>query len=71
MEALTYTNKERIRMHRDQQIIAAFGDLRRAYPDAPAARIIRTIAASGRFKLGEAGLKRVLYVNGIRTSKNA
>lgn len=71
MEMLTYTNKERLRMNRDQQILAEYRALRKAYPAAPAARIIRTIATGGKFKLTEAGLKRVLYANGVRATKNA
>ena len=59
------TNKQRIKAHRDQQVAAAFRDLRRENPGASAAAIVRTIVASGKFKLSDPGIKRVLYATGI------
>lgn len=70
---IVLTNKQRIQAHRDQQVAAAFRDLRRENPGASAAAIIRTLVASGRFKLSDPGMKRVLYAVGIlpENRKNA
>lgn len=62
---IVLTNKQRVMAHRDQQVAAAFRDLRRENPDASAAAIIRTLVASGTFKLSDPGMKRVLYRVGI------
>lgn len=72
MEMLTPTNKERIRANRDRQISADFRTLRKAYPKASAAKIIRTICASNKYNLTEPGIKRVLYATGtLDTRKTA
>lgn len=73
MEMLIPTNKERQRMNRDQSIADYFRSLRKAYPGAPAARIIRTIASSGKFSLSEPAIKQILYRTGtiVPNRKNA
>lgn len=70
MEILTPTNKERIRANRDRQISAEFRTLRKAYPNASAAKIIRTICASNKYNLTEPAIKRVLYATGTIVSRN-
>ena len=62
---IVLTNKQRIQAHRDQQVVAAFRDLRIENPGASAAAIVRTIVASGKFKLTDHGIKRVLYASGV------
>jgi len=64
MTPLAQTTKQRIREHRDQQVVAEYQAYRNAYPEAPAAQLIRTIALSGKFNLSEPGLKRILYRTG-------
>lgn len=70
MEMLTPTNKERMRANRDRQISTEFRILRKAYPNASAAKIIRTICASNKYDLTEPGIKRVLYASGTITPKS-
>lgn len=62
---IVLTNKQRVLAHRDQQVAAAFRSLRKENPDASAAAIVRTLVASGKFKLSDPGMKRVLYSVGI------
>lgn len=62
---IVLTTKQRIQAHRDQQVAAAFRNLRRENPGTSAAAIVRTIVASGTFKYTEAGMKRVLYRAGV------
>lgn len=70
---IVLTTKQRVLAHRDQQVAAAFRELRRENPDASAAAIVRTLVAAGRFKLSEPGMKRVLYGTGTlpENRKNA
>lgn len=62
---IVLTNKQRVMAHRDQQVAAAFRNLRQENPDASAAAIVRTIVASGTFNLSDPGIKRILYRVGI------
>ena len=68
---LVLTNQQRLKIDRDQQIVAAFGQLRHDNPDASAAAIIRTLVASGRFKLTKPGIARVLYATGTLPEKRS
>ena len=61
MTELVYTNKERVRMHEDQRIAEMYREMVGAYPNATQARIIRSIAASGKFKSKSfAGIRQAL-----------
>lgn len=73
MTLLTQTPKEQERAQRDRRVAAEFQTLRKAYPTASAARIIRTIAMGGKFSLSEPGIKQILYRTGTITPnrKNA
>ena len=64
MTILTPTPKEREREQRDRRISAEFIALRKAYPEASAARLIRTIAQGGKTQLSQPGIKQILYRTG-------
>lgn len=71
MTELIITKTERLRMHEDQRIAAEFQAMRAAYPDAATSRIVRSLAASGKFKSKSfAGIRSALLRTGtINTSK--
>lgn len=73
MTLLAQTNKEQDRAQRDSRVAAEYRALRKAYPSASAARIIRTIAQGGKFSLSEPGIKQILYRTGtiVPNRKNA
>lgn len=61
MQLLQLTDTERRRAAEDQRIAAEFKALRRAYPEASAFRIIRTLAGSGRYQSKSiAGIRNAL-----------
>ena len=62
---LILTTKQQNRARRDQQIAANFDALRKHNPTASAAAIIRTIAATGKFKLSPIGNQKVLERQGV------
>ena len=69
MTILAKTDKQRKRDQRDRLLAAKFKAFRNAYPDAPDAQIVRTIAQGGEFNLSEPGIKRILYANGVIVAK--
>lgn len=70
MTLLAKTDKQRKRDQRDRLLAAEFRAFRKAYPDAPDAQIVRTIAQAGKFNLSEPGIKRILYATGTLTPKS-
>lgn len=50
MTELILTQTERMRIDQDQRIAREFKDMTAAHPDASPARIMRSIAASGKYK---------------------
>ena len=69
MTLLAKTTKQLKREQRDRLVAAEFLSYRKAYPDAPARQIVRTIAQAGKFDLSEPGIVRVLYKTGAMTAK--
>ncbi|MCR5071179.1 MAG: hypothetical protein K6A62_04560 [Bacteroidales bacterium] len=61
MNTLQLTTKEKARAARNERIICDYQALRAEQPAAPSARIIRTIASTGKYNLSEEGIKQVLY----------
>lgn len=69
MTLLAKTDKQITRDHRDNAVAAEFLTIRKAYPTASVATIVRTMFKSQKFDLSEPGIKRVLYRTGAITPK--
>lgn len=50
MTELIITEAQRLRMHEDQRISAEFRAMREAHPEASPSRIMRSIAAAGKYR---------------------
>ncbi len=64
MTHLIKTDKQLARDRRDRLVAAEFTAYRKANPDAPVARIVRTMVQEDKFHLSEPGIKRILYRTG-------
>lgn len=71
MTELIHTEHERLRAHEDQRILAEFSAMRAQHPDAADMRIIRSIAASGKFTpKSMTGVRNALIRVGAITPKS-
>lgn len=66
MTELILTETERLRLHEDQRITAEFKAMRAAHPEAATLRIVRSIAASGKFRSKSvSGIRSALIRTGV------
>lgn len=70
MTELILTKAERMRRDQDQRIAKEFRDMSAAHPGASAARIMRSIAESGKYTSGSFyGIRAALIRSGAYTPK--
>lgn len=68
MTELILTETERLRKHEDQRISAEFRAMRAAHPEASTMRIVRSLAASGKFQSKSiSGIRSALIRTGAYT----
>ncbi|MBR1690579.1 MAG: hypothetical protein IJ713_07610 [Oscillibacter sp.] len=68
MTELILTETERLRQNEDQRISAEFRAMRAAHPEASTMRIVRSLAASGKFsRKSISGIRSALIRTGAYT----